>query len=172
MSNGVIRRSIMLLVAMALMTVAAVVPASACTTEDIHAIAVLDPSSIQPGETVIDGSIVTVRGVVIDYATYEDILGTFPIDRIRLTVNYRIDLDTGRGLIWGTSQSLEPDGYRGYHIGRIFDAALTGDPTVPVAFSFTNRQVTYGHGTVMVLRGSSTDSGVVTELIGTIRSFG
>ena len=171
MRRGFNRRSLILLVALALMAVAVAGPASACTTEDVHVIAVLDPTSIQPGETTIDGSIVVVRGVVLEYTPYEDYVGTFPIDRIRLTVNYRIDLDTGRGLIWGTSASVEPDGYRGYHVGRVSDAFLTGDPTVPVAFKFTNRQVTYGHGSVMVLRGSSEDSGAVTELVGTIRTF-
>lgn len=170
MRSAVVRRTVVL-VALALMMVAVAGPAHACTTEDVHVIAVLDPASIQPGETTIDGSIVVVRGVVIEYTTYQDLEGTFPIDRIRLTVNYRIDLDTGRGVIWGTSASVDPDGYRGYHVGRVFDASLTGDPVVPVAFRFTNRQVTYGHGSVMVLRGSSDDSGAVTELIGTLRTF-
>jgi hypothetical protein len=166
-----VRRSLILLVALALLTVPMVGPASACTTEDVHVIAHLDPTSIVPGETAIDGSIVNVRGIVLEYEA-DDLIGTWPMDRIRLTVNYRIDLDTGRGVIWGTSESLLPDGYRGYHVGRVFDAVATNDPHVPIAFSFTNRQVTYGDGTVIVVRGSSADSGFTTELVGTMRTFG
>ncbi len=162
MRNARTRTSAVIVVLLALLTLGLAAPATAgISGEPFEGMAIADFTTLDPGEATVNGTTLRVSKTSLEYdAVYS--LGDNPITRVKYVINYKVDLETGEGLIWGRWKSLDPRGIRGIHVGTITNFVS------PESFSFDSYAIGRGRGLVQVYNSVSDSAGAVTQLSGTV----